>query len=179
MRARLTSRPLPSAIARPPVTRGGKRPRASVGQPFKRVERALATADSVFTTAAVSARMGRVRQRGTSPELAVRLAVRVLGMRYRVVNRDLPGSPDIANRARRVAIFVHGCYWHRHSGCAKATTPRANRAFWLAKFARNRARDRASVRALEEMGFRVVVIWECETRDSRALVERLRSELGR
>ena len=101
-----------------------------------------------------------------------------LGHRYRVRNRDLPGSPDVANRSRRWAVFVHGCYWHRH-GCKATTTPKRNRAFWEAKFARNVERDAESAAALRKLGFTVVVVWECETKgDLAALRERLHSELN-
>jgi DNA mismatch endonuclease (patch repair protein) len=107
--------------------------------------------------------MGRVRQKATLPELLVRSALAELGQRYRLQNRDLPGSPDLANRRARWAIFVHGCFWHRH-GCSATTTPTRNRDFWEAKFARNVARDARAIAALEELGYRVIVIWECETK---------------
>jgi DNA mismatch endonuclease (patch repair protein) len=110
-----------------------------------------------------SARMGRVRQKGTLPELLVRGALAELGQRFRLHNRDLPGSPDLANRRARWAIFVHGCFWHRH-GCSATTTPARNRDFWEAKFARNVARDAQAVSALEALGYRVIVIWECQTK---------------
>jgi len=122
---------------------------------------------------ATSARMGLVRQRGTSPELVVRATLSALGHRFRLTNRDLPGSPDVANRARRWAVFVHGCFWHRH-GCKATTTPGNNREFWQAKFERNVARDRRSIEALEALGYTVVVIWECETKRD---VERVRARL--
>ena len=128
---------------------------------------------------ATSKRMGGIRQSGTSPELAVRKALSRLGLRYRVKNRDLPGSPDIANRARRWVIFVHGCYWHRHPGCKKATTPKRNRDFWLAKFDANVARDRQAVRELETRGYCVITIWECETTDPQSLDGRLRFLISR
>ena len=109
-----------------------------------------------------SLRMANIRQHGTMPELAVRAIARELGLHYRVKNRDLPGSPDLANRSRHWAISVHGCYWHRHAGCSKATTPTRNHAFWVAKFEANVARDARSVAALREMGFLVRIVWECE-----------------
>ena len=112
---------------------------------------------------ATSARMARTRQSGTAPELVVRQALRQLGHRYRVANRDLPGSPDLANRRRRWAIFVHGCFWHRH-GCKATTTPSNNREFWEAKFARNEARDARVARELRAEGFVVIVVWECDTK---------------
>ena len=112
--------------------------------------------------AATSERLGRGRQHGTAAELAVRGAVHSEGRRYRTVNRDLPGSPDIANRSQKWAIFVHGCFWHRHEGCHRTTTPTRNREFWVAKFAANMARDARAVTELRAMGFRVLVVWECE-----------------
>lgn len=127
---------------------------------------------------ATSIRMAGIRQHGTSPELIVRNLVTALGARYRVTNRDLPGSPDLANRSKRWAIFVHGCYWHRHAGCRLTTTPKRNRAFWKAKFDRNVARDRAAVQRLEALGFSVVVVWECQTREPASLFRRLRRWRG-
>jgi DNA mismatch endonuclease Vsr len=111
--------------------------------------------------AARAALMGRVRQRDTRPEQVVAIALRSLGIAYRKNVRSLPGSPDFANKSRKWAVFVHGCFWHRHTGCRRATTPKANRDFWLAKFAANRTRDARAIRALRAMGFRVAVIWEC------------------
>jgi DNA mismatch endonuclease, patch repair protein len=90
-----------------------------------------------------------------------------MGHRFRVHNRGLPGSPDIANRSRKWVVFVHGCFWHRHAGCSRATTPRRNRDFWLAKFDANLARDERSVKALRLRGWKVVTIWECEVSTAR------------
>src|SRR5262249_38476785 len=111
--------------------------------------------------------MSRIRQQGTAPEIAVRRAVTTLGLRYTVNNKDLPGSPDLANRSRRWAIFVHGCYWHRHAGCHKATTPRTNTEFWLNKFSRNVARDDAAREKLRREGYRVLTFWQCELNSRR------------
>lgn len=105
--------------------------------------------------------LGKVRQAGTAAELRVGRILRKLGHAYRKNVRKLPGSPDFANRAAGWAVFVNGCFWHRHTGCRRATTPKANREFWLAKFARNRQRDAAAVKALRAAGFRVVIVWEC------------------
>ena len=143
-------------------------------QPFKRIERRLAKTRSLSTTSTISRRMGTVRQRGTSPELAVRRIVSQLGIRYTLRNRDLPGSPDLANRTKRFAIFVHGCFWHRHRRCALTTTPRSNRSFWQAKFVRNVERDRASIRALRARNFRAVVIWGCEVARDSLVLKRIR-----
>ena len=117
--------------------------------------------------------MGRIRQSGTAPEMTIRRAVATLGLRYTVKNRDLPGSPDLANRSRRWAIFVHGCYWHRHEGCHKATTPRTNTEFWLNKFSRNVARDAAARSELKRRGYRVLTFWQCELGTSRSVSGRL------
>ena len=114
--------------------------------------------------AARSALMGRVRQRGTKPEIEVAAALRSLGASYRLNVRSLPGSPDFANKSKKWAVFVHGCFWHRHTGCRRATTPTNNREFWLEKFAANRRRDARSIRALRAMGFRVAIVWECRAK---------------
>lgn len=127
---------------------------------------------------ATSLRMGRTRQHGTAPELTVRSLLHALGHRFRVNNRDLPGSPDIANRRRRWAVFVHGCYWHQHRNCPKATVPKRNRMFWLRKFARNRRRDRDRQERLRRMGFSVIVVWECELSDLRVVGKQLNRSLA-
>jgi DNA mismatch endonuclease (patch repair protein) len=134
-------------------------------------------AASLQTDAKTSARLGRVRQHGTAPELAVRRVMTRLGHRYRTTNRDLPGSPDLANRTQRWALFVHGCYWHAHRGCRRATIPTRNRDYWEAKFAANRERDARAVRSLRKLGFLVITLWECELGDSDALAHRLRRDL--
>jgi DNA mismatch endonuclease (patch repair protein) len=136
----------------------------STRQQFKQLEKRLTRRSRPTTTTSASLRMGRVRQRGTEPELAVRRVAAAMGWRYRTSNRDLPGSPDLANRTRKWAVFVHGCFWHRHEGCSRATVPKANRSFWLAKFSANRRRDKHAIGALQNMGFRVAIVWECETR---------------
>jgi DNA mismatch endonuclease Vsr len=125
------------------------------------------------TDPATSRRMAGIRQASTKPELAVRQALRDLGASYRISNRDLPGSPDVANRRQKWAIFVHGCFWHRHQACVRTTTPTRNRGAWETKFAANVARDRAKLAALEALGFRVLTIWECETTDAHALGARV------
>jgi DNA mismatch endonuclease (patch repair protein) len=117
--------------------------------------------------------MQRVRQRGTPAERIVAEVCRDLGLRYRLNVRSLPGSPDLANKARRWAIFVHGCFWHQHPGCPKATMPKRNAAFWREKFEANRRRDAAKLEALRSAGFSVAVVWECETADLGRLRRRL------
>ena len=125
-----------------------------------------------------SALMGRVRQKGTKPELVVAAALKRLGLSYRKNARDIPGSPDFVNRARRWAVFVNGCYWHHHSCCC-GTIPTRNREFWLDKFRTNRSRDARSVRLLRAAGYKVVLIWECESRDPERLGAKLRPLVGR
>lgn len=123
--------------------------------------------------AETSLRLGRIRQSDTEPEQAVRRFLYASGLRFRVRNRDLTGSPDIANRTGRWAVFVHGCFWHRHPSCRRSTTPKRNREFWMAKFDANVERDRRSVEALRELGYRVAVVWECETEDPVSLAAAL------
>lgn len=148
------------------------RPRRS----FKRVERKLASGVELLTDAETSIRMGRVRQRHTAPEMVVRRACAALNQRYRLSNHDLPGSPDLANRSRHWAIFVHGCFWHHHVGCRNATVPKSNRSFWQAKFRRNQARDDQARWALTRAGYAVLTVWECQTRENASgLAELLRS----
>ena len=142
-------------------------------QSFKRIERRLAGDRPLTTTGAVSVRMGKVRQHATAPELAVRRIVYARGLRYTLNNRDLPGSPDLANRSRRFAIFVHGCFWHRHAGCVRASIPKRNRSFWCEKFAYNVRRDRRATAALRKLGYCVVVIWECQATDRSVLAREL------
>lgn len=120
-----------------------------------------------------SALMRRVRQRGTPAERSIAKICRELGLRYRLNVKSLPGSPDLANKKERWAIFVHGCFWHRHRACSKATLPKHNAAFWQEKFITNRRRDAANVRALRSFGFRVAIFWECEVNDREGLRSRL------
>lgn len=131
----------------------------------------------ILTTAERSAHMSRIRARNTQPEMVVRQAARALGLRYRLHRKDLPGSPDLVFVGRRRAIFVHGCYWHRHPGCRLAYTPKSNVAFWQAKFERNVARDKEAIAALEADGWRTAIIWECETRRPDGIQARLQSFL--
>lgn len=126
----------------------------------------------------VSARLERQKQKDTKPELIVRRMVHGLGVRYRVHARTLPGKPDLSNQTRGWAVFVNGCYWHHHEGCSRATIPRNNREWWVAKFARNRERDSRKVSELEALGLRVLTVWECEIRDEEALRERLVGVIG-
>jgi len=127
---------------------------------------------SVVTDPARSELMRRVRQVRTKPEEEVGSELRDLGICFRRNVRTLPGSPDFANKSQKWAIFVNGCFWHRHPGCERTTTPKQNRTFWRAKFTANIARDKAKTRLLRSLGFRVVVVWECQTVFDRARVRR-------
>lgn len=115
--------------------------------------------------------MGRVRSSDTQPELFVRRALYAAGLRYRLHPKDVPGRPDVVFRARQIALFVHGCFWHRHPGCKATRTPKSRVTFWKAKFAENVARDRRVVKALTAAGWRVIVLWECEARDAARVAE--------
>lgn len=113
------------------------------------------------------------RQRDTAPELAVRGLLTSFGIRYRVAARNLPGRPDVSNRSRGWVIFVHGCFWHGHPGCTRATLPKRNRSFWRIKIATNRARDERKASELRLLGMKVFEIWECETSDPNVLRKKL------
>ena len=131
----------------------------------------------VFDAARRSAVMRRVKARDTLPEMTVRRALTRLGARYRLHRKDLPGSPDVVLPGRRLALFVHGCFWHGHDCARGARVPKQNRDYWTAKVARNRARDEAAVAALQAAAWRVETIWECELKDIAALEGRLRALL--
>ncbi len=120
-----------------------------------------------------SALMARIGGRNTKPELMVRHLLHGMGYRYRLHRSDLPGRPDIVFSSRRKAIFVHGCFWHRHPGCRYAYTPKTRAAFWKRKFERNVARDSMVLGRLNEMGWEAFVVWECELEDPEAVGNRL------
>ena len=119
------------------------------------------------------ANMARIGAKHTGPEMRVRRAAHALGYRFRLHRRDLPGTPDLIFPKHRLALFVHGCFWHQHPGCRRAVLPLTRREYWLPKLARNQARDCAARVALEAAGWRVKELWECELRrdaDACALV---------
>ncbi len=132
----------------------------------------------VYPPAKRSAVMAQVKGRDTKPELFVRRLLWRLGARYRLHRKDLPGRPDIVLPGRRLAIFVHGCFWHGHDCARGARTPKANRDYWTAKVARNRARDAASIAQLTALGWRVEVVWECALKDAAGLEARLAGVLA-
>jgi DNA mismatch endonuclease (patch repair protein) len=131
----------------------------------------------VFSPEKRSAVMRRVKSTGTSPEVKVRKALTRMGLRYRLHRKDLPGKPDIVMAGRRLAIFVHGCFWHGHDCARGARVPKANRPYWEGKVRRNRERDGEHRAALEARGWRVLTLWECELKDEAALEQALDREI--
>jgi DNA mismatch endonuclease (patch repair protein) len=132
----------------------------------------------VFDPAKRSQVMARVKGRDTKPEMQVRRLLTAMGVRYRLHRKDLPGAPDIVMAGRRLAIFVHGCFWHGHDCARGARVPKQNRDYWLAKIGRNRARDERTQAELAAMGWTPLVLWECELKDEAALRVRLCDALG-
>lgn len=133
----------------------------------------------VYDKAKRSAIMARVRSQDTGPERRLRRLLTGLGARYRLQRKDLPGSPDLVMPGRRLAFFVHGCFWHGHDCPRGARVPKSNRDYWLAKVARNIARDERAHAALAALGWRVEVVWECDFRREPALIARLQALLAR
>ncbi|WP_449230877.1 very short patch repair endonuclease [Azospirillum doebereinerae] len=117
--------------------------------------------------------MRSVKQKGTGAETAVMSAAHELGYRFCLHDRSLPGSPDLVLLDYKLAVFVHGCFWHRHAGCAKATFPKTRQDFWADKFEKNVERDARNERMLRDLGWHVATVWECETRNVEKLHERL------
>lgn len=120
--------------------------------------------------------MSGIRGKNTQPEMLVRRLLHAMGYRYRLHARELPGKPDIVFRRKRIAIFVHGCFWHRHPDpeCRLSRMPKSRVHFWQPKLEGNRARDEANVAALEAMGWKVLLVWECQLRDREQLGNMLR-----
>lgn len=121
--------------------------------------------------------MAAIKGRNTHPELRVRRLLHRLGYRFRLHRRDLPGTPDIILPGRRVAIFVHGCFWHRH-GCSNSVLPRTRTEWWEAKLNRTVERDAQNIASLEELSWNVLVLWECMLGDEADLQARLSAALG-
>ncbi len=121
--------------------------------------------------------MQAIRGKNTVPELRVRSMVHRLGLRFRLHGRGLPGKPDLVLARHRTVIFVHGCFWHRH-GCSLSAVPKTRVEFWQAKFRANVDRDQRNAAELRSLGWRVVEIWECETRDLESLELRLKREFA-
>ncbi|CTP83195.1 very short patch repair endonuclease [Xanthomonas translucens pv. arrhenatheri] len=122
----------------------------------------------VVSAADRSRMMAGIQGKNTKPELIVRRMLFASGYRFRLHRRDLPGAPDIVMPGRKVAVFVHGCFWHMHQGCRFAKMPATRPEFWKAKLEANVARDRRAVENLRALGWRVLCVWECSTRDTEA-----------
>lgn len=123
----------------------------------------------VVNAATRSRMMSGIRGRNTRPEMVVRRALFASGFRFRLHRRDLPGAPDIVLPGKKVAVLVHGCFWHRHAGCRYSKLPATRPEFWKAKLDGNVERDARAVQALHAMGWRVLIVWECTIRDRKTL----------
>lgn len=123
--------------------------------------------------------MGRIQGRDTAPEVQVRSILHRAGYRFRLHRKDLPGRPDIVLSKYRTVVFVHGCFWHRHSGCSNCSMPKSNTEFWEIKFSGNVERDRRNVAKLHESGWNVIIVWECELASPDKLRNRLAGLLNR
>jgi DNA mismatch endonuclease (patch repair protein) len=133
----------------------------------------------VFSPEKRSDVMRQVKAKGTTPELKVRGLLWGMGLRYRLHRKDLPGAPDIVLPSRKLAVFVHGCFWHGHDCARGARVPKQNRPYWTQKIERNRQRDIRSQAELAAKGWTPLVIWECELKDQPALQARLDAAVGR
>lgn len=117
--------------------------------------------------------MSRVNGRDTKPELLVRSLIHRMGYRFRIHRRDLPGNPDIVLPKYEKVIFVHGCFWHGHKGCARSKRPTTNKIYWDNRLDNNIARDKRSLRAIRRLKWKVLVIWECEIKKPELLLIKL------
>lgn len=118
--------------------------------------------------------MGRIKSKDTSPEKIVRSLLHKMGYRFRLHRKNLPGKPDIVLTKYKAVIEVRGCFWHRHKNCKETTTPKSNTEFWLEKFRKNVERDKKNKLKLKELGWKVIVIWECETKNKQEIVDMLK-----
>lgn len=125
-----------------------------------------------------SANMSAIRSRSMKPELRVRRTAHMAGHRFRLHRSDLPGKPDLVFVSRKKIIFVHGCFWHQHKYCVDGRIPKSNRGYWKPKLARNIGRDAEHTDTLKAAGWKVLIIWECQTTDERKLSLRIRRFLG-
>jgi DNA mismatch endonuclease (patch repair protein) len=122
--------------------------------------------------------MSRIRGSDTGPEKRVRSLLHRLGFRFSLRRRELPGRPDIVLPKRRTAIFVHGCFWHQHTGCGNAVIPKTRTEFWNSKLRGNVKRDQIVIRALRQLGWRVLIVWECELEKADKLERKLQHAIA-
>jgi DNA mismatch endonuclease (patch repair protein) len=122
--------------------------------------------------------MSAIRSKNTNPETVVRSLLFALGYRYRLHRKDLPGKPDIILKKHNTVIFVHGCFWHQHKECKRANIPKSNKKYWIPKLERNVERDKINKRELNRLGWNVITIWECETKDSGKITAELKKKLN-
>jgi DNA mismatch endonuclease (patch repair protein) len=125
-----------------------------------------------------SRNMSAIRSKNTNPETVVRSLLFALGYRYRLHRNDLPGKPDIILKKHNTVIFVHGCFWHQHKECKRANIPKSNKKYWIPKLERNAERDKINKRELNRLGWNVITIWECETKDSGKITAELKKKLN-
>jgi len=117
--------------------------------------------------------MSSIRNKSTKPEVRLKKALFNMGFRYRINVKALPGSPDIVLPKYRVVIFVNGCFWHGHDSCTRAITPKSNKNFWKNKIAINKKRDSENILKLEQLGWNVISVWDCEMKNSKLFMEKL------
>ncbi len=117
--------------------------------------------------------MSRIKGKDTKPEIVVRKKLFEAGLRYRIHVRGLPGTPDIAIKKYKIVVDVRGCFWHGHGNCRFSSRPKSNKSFWLETIDRNRQRDRANLKELRKMGYRVFVVWECKTKEEKSLMSEI------
>lgn len=121
--------------------------------------------------------MSRIRGKDTKPEIAVRKMLHAAGFRFRLHVKELPGKPDIVLPKWKTVVFVHGCFWHRHEGCKDTTTPKTRTDWWLEKFNKNVANDLKKRRDLEDAGWKVLVVWECEVKPTGYRLTQIQDEI--
>ena len=130
-----------------------------------------------LTKAKRSWNMSRIRGKDTKPEMIVRSLLHRMGYRFRLHHKDLPGKPDIVLPKYKTVIFVHGCFWHQHVRCKESHMPKSNPSFWKSKLLRNVERDKRYQKNLAELGWRVLVVWECETENAATLEDMLLTKI--
>ena len=125
-----------------------------------------------------SRNMSAIKSKNTKPEITVRKLLHSMGYRIRLHKKDLPGSPDIVLPKYKTVIFVHGCFWHRHQNCKYASNPKTRREFWENKFNANKIRDQKKLKEIKNLGWKFIIIWECETRNIQSIEEKIKRFLN-